>query len=237
MTVIQFPVTMQNDQTNPINFQLPRPRPLPVLLLLDTSGSMNRDDRIGALNKAVAEMIVAFKENETLDAEIVLGIITFGGGVSTALPMTRAAEVSPPVLTATGKTYMGGALREAKRLIEDRNGLPRPSYRPLVLLLSDGKPTDDYEQALSEFLADGSRSAKCDRMAIHFGGNDPDFGPERLERFVEGTGHRVFRPTDAKGLDACLRAVSMSMSIRSRSVNPNQTVPVPEPTDPEGGYF
>lgn len=223
---------------SPLSIELPHPRPLPVLLLLDTSGSMNRGNRIDALNRSVNEMMEAFKTAETIDAEIWACIVSFGGEAPRlVLPLSPLTEVPEIRLTASGKTYMAGALRMAKSIIEDRNRFPRPCYRPLILLLSDGLPSDDYETALSEFLSPDTRSSKCDRMAIHFGGDDPAFGPERMARFVEGTAHRIFKPEDSKGLDACLRAVTLSMTLRSRLANPNQIVPVADPVDPEGGYF
>jgi uncharacterized protein YegL len=53
-------------------------RPLPVILLLDVSGSMHDHGKIDALNQAVQEMINSFKREQSFKAEIHLTIITFG---------------------------------------------------------------------------------------------------------------------------------------------------------------
>ena len=103
---------------------------------------MNRDNRIDALNRSVNEMLAAFKGTETIDAEIRACIISFGGQrPQVVLPLSPLADIPEIRLTASGKTYMAGALRTAKSMIEDRDCFPRPCYCPSVLLLSDGKPT------------------------------------------------------------------------------------------------
>ena len=42
------------------DFAIPTARPLPVIVLADASGSMEQDDKIVALNRAIAEMIRSF---------------------------------------------------------------------------------------------------------------------------------------------------------------------------------
>jgi uncharacterized protein YegL len=52
---------------------------LPVILLLDTSGSMSENGKIEQLNVAVNEMIRSFKDLESTNAQIQVAIYTFGG--------------------------------------------------------------------------------------------------------------------------------------------------------------
>ena len=54
-------------------------RILPVVLLLDTSGSMREDDKIEVLNDSVTEMIEELTEVDAGHGSITLSIITFGG--------------------------------------------------------------------------------------------------------------------------------------------------------------
>jgi uncharacterized protein YegL len=54
-------------------------RILPVVLLLDTSGSMREDDKIDVLNDSVTEMIEELTEVDAGHGFITLSIITFGG--------------------------------------------------------------------------------------------------------------------------------------------------------------
>ena len=65
---------------DPSKFTLTTAKPLPVILLLDTSGSMS-GDKITALNQAVHEMFDTFRR-EAQDRLIVVSAITFGGGAA-----------------------------------------------------------------------------------------------------------------------------------------------------------
>ena len=110
----------------------------------------------------------------------------------------------------------------AKSLIEDREQTPSRAYRPLIVLVSDGVPTDEWESKLDHFVQDG-RSAKCDRMALGIG-KEAYAGPGRatLERFIAGTGHQVFEAKDAGEIHNFFKFVTMSVVSRSLSQNPNE---------------
>lgn len=60
------------------DFILTSPRPLPVIVLADVSGSMAVNGKIDALNDAVSEMIATFAEEEDTRAVIHVSVITFG---------------------------------------------------------------------------------------------------------------------------------------------------------------
>ncbi|NCC35980.1 MAG: tellurite resistance protein TerY, partial [Chloroflexia bacterium] len=59
-------------------FTISAARPLPVILLADVSGSMAADGKIDALNVAVTEMIAAFAQEDSAQAEIHVAVIAFG---------------------------------------------------------------------------------------------------------------------------------------------------------------
>ena len=62
---------------NPANYTVATARPIPVILLLDTSGSMH-GERITQLNTAVSDMLESFKQQEKMETTIEVSIITFG---------------------------------------------------------------------------------------------------------------------------------------------------------------
>ncbi len=201
-------------------FTVEKARPIPVILLLDVSGSMY-GEKIAQLNKAVADMLQEFKTGGALETEIQMSVITFGGDVKFALPLTPAVNVTDmQSLTAGGGTPMGTALRMAKEMIEDREIIPSKGYRPTVVLISDGAPTDSWEEPMSAFISSG-RSSKCDRMAMAIGTSQDD---PVLNKFVAGTENKVFLAQDASKIPQFFRMVTMSVSVRSRSQNPNQLV-------------
>ena len=210
---------------NPGSFTSTAPKPLPVVLLLDTSGSM-AGPKIQTLNTAIGKMLNTFIKNEVRETEFLVSVITFGGTATMTIPPSRASEVRLEQLGAGGGTPMGRAVQLAKELIEDKNRTPSRAYRPLVVLVSDGAPTDDWQGPLKDFVATG-RSSKCDRMAMGIG-EDAFHGPAKamLETFVQGTSNEVFHAEQASEIDQFFKFVTMSTVARSRSVDPNVVLPI-----------
>ena len=209
---------------NPADFTIPAAKPLPVILLLDVSGSMQYNDNIGALNKAVAEMIAAFADQTKREVEIQVSAITFGAEVKLHLPYTPAGKIVWSPLTASGQTPLATALKMAKAMVEDRSVTPSRAYRPAVVLVSDGAPVpaeQPWREALKAFISEG-RSAKCERMALGIGSEADE---SVLEAFIAGSDNaKVFHASDAAGIADFFKFVTMSVTTRSKSVNPNQTV-------------
>jgi len=204
-------------------------RPLPVVVLADVSGSMGVDGKIQALNLAVREMIDAFKDENDLRAEIHVSIITFGGKASVHLPLGRASDASWTDLDANGSTPMGAAFELARTLVEDRNTVPSRAYRPTVVLVSDGQPTDEWKPQLNALLK-SERGGKAFRMALAIGA-DADHAV--LQEFLADGEARVYRADEARQIRKFFRLVTMSVSARSRSANPSVAAPA---VDPNGGW-
>lgn len=201
-------------------FTASKAKALPVVLLLDTSGSMY-GDKINSLNDAVGKMIGTFTKEESQANEFLVSIITFGGTASLAYSPTPASELAYTSLYADGGTPLGAAIDLAKTLIEDREQTPSRAYRPLIVLVSDGVPTDSWETRLDHFIQDG-RSGKCDRMALGIGREAyGGAGRVTLERFIAGTGHPVFEARDAGEIHNFFKFVTMSVVSRGLSQNPN----------------
>lgn len=209
---------------NPKKFTAGNVKPLPVYLLLDVSGSMSTDGKIEALNKAVVQMIETFADEEVVDAEIHVAVITFGGKVSLHQQPTKAANIHWVNMNATGSTPMGKALEMAKSMIEDKEVTSGMAYRPVMVLVSDGMPDSGWERPLHELVSSG-RSSKCDRMAMAIG---RDAHKDVLNKFIEGTGRKLFFAENAKQLHEFFNLVTMSTIVRTRSKDRNQVVVDPE---------
>ena len=203
---------------NPADYIVPTAKPIPVLLLLDTSGSM-KGANIDTLNSAVRQMLTAFSKEGTREVEVRVAMITFGGETATILQRfapVSSIEFCP--LSADGRTPLGDALKKAKDMIEDRNETPGRAYRPTVVLVSDGQPNDQWEEPLRAFVSEG-RSANCDRMAVAIGN-----GANRniLNTFIEGTQNPLFEASQASEIHRFFKFVTMSVTTRMHSLNPHQ---------------
>ena len=205
-------------------FTVSSARPLPVIVLADVSGSMSTDGKIQALNHAVGEMIDAFKDESDLRAEIHVSVITFGGQAQTHLPLAPASETSWTDLGAGGGTPMGGAFDLACELIDDREKVTSRAYRPTVVLVSDGQPTDDWQPPLQALLG-SERGGKAFRMALAIGA---DADHEVLKAFLGDPEARVYRADEARQIREFFQLVTMSVSSRSRSANPNSAPALPD---------
>lgn len=235
---------MAQNTFDPSKFTTQKAKPLPVILLLDTSGSMNivtnpadvRDTgqtgvvdgqrvrfveggitRISSLNSSVRKMFNTFSRFERDSTELLVSIITFGADTRMILPPTQASNVQYNDLQAAGETPLGQCLGIAKRLIEDKNQIPSRAYRPLVVLVSDGMPNDSWQAPLEDFIHNG-RTAKCDRMALAIG---DDADRNMLAQFIEGTGRNVFEADTADQIANFFKFVTMSTVARSQSKDPN----------------
>ena len=205
-------------------FVMPGARILPVFLLLDVSGTMSLDNKMYELNRAVKEMIETFKREQAVQVEIYVSIITFGDQAEMISVLRAVSEIAYSDLVAGGETCMGQAFAMAKEIIEDRNKLPPNSYRPVVVLVSDGWPQDrndpgnkKFESQLDQFIATG-RSAKCDRWSLAIGA-DADI--TMMKRFMNHPEKEVCYVEDAADIHKFFRFISSSTVQRSKSITPD----------------
>ena len=202
-------------------FAVATARPLPVIILADVSGSMTQDNNIGALNAALKDFLNTLSQESRLNAEIQVSIITFGGlKAEVHVPLTPAWQINQTNdLVASGGTPMGGAFELAVEMIENKEIIPSRAYKPTIVLISDGIPTDNWESSFNK-LKNSDRAQKASRMAMAIGtGADKNM----LKAFVNDLeASEVFEAHNAKEIHRFFRAVSMSVSSRSQSNTPNQ---------------
>ncbi len=200
-------------------------RPLPVVVLADISGSMSVDGKIEALNQALKDMIDSFSAEGRMNAEIQLGLITFSTDVVQHLPLSPAHQIAGfQPLEASGTTSMGDAIDMATSLLENKELIPSRAYRPVVILLSDGHPTDGDKTPLAiERIANSERASKATRLSLAIGS---DADEELLEEFSNDLEAPLFKASDARDIRNFFRAVTMSVCSRSRSTAPGKPVKI-----------
>ena len=121
------------------------PRPLPIFILADTSGSM-RGEKINELNLALREMLTALNDADDIRGKFQLSVIAFGGEVRLIQPLEDITGLTLSELTAAGNTPMGQAFEIVQEMIEDREVVTSRAYTPTIVLISDGIPTDCSEE-------------------------------------------------------------------------------------------
>jgi uncharacterized protein YegL len=203
------------------DFVLPTPRPLPVIVLADASGSMH-GSKIAALNAALRELSQDLAQATTPQGEVHLGFVIFNERVDVRPPL-RAAEVVWQEVQADGQTRMGGALDAVRELLEDKERLPPRAYTPTLVLASDGAPTDHFTRALRDLMA-SERAAKATRVALAIG-EDADL--DVLREFVANVEIPVIRADEVAKIRDFFRWVTFSVRTRSKSIDPDASAVAP----------
>jgi uncharacterized protein YegL len=144
-------------------------RPLHFIWILDVSGSM-MGDKIQSLNFAIHEAIKPMQDTaqQNPHAQVLVRAVTFSDGARWHLGNpTPVADFKWTDVSASGLTCMGKALT----LVAEQLHIPPMSDRalpPVLVLISDGAPTDDFGTGLKKLMAEpwGQRAV---RLAIAVG--------------------------------------------------------------------
>jgi uncharacterized protein YegL len=129
-------------------------RRLPVYLLLDTSGSM-AGEPIEAVKNGVQIMISTLRQNPQAIETAFISVITFDSSANQIIPLTDLASFQMVDIKATGVTALGDALNllanridsEVAKTTTEQKG----DWKPLVFIMTDGIPTDNWQNGLIEF--------------------------------------------------------------------------------------
>ncbi|MGB7416381.1 MAG: VWA domain-containing protein [Thermosynechococcaceae cyanobacterium] len=147
----------------------------PVILLVDTSGSM-QGAPMAALNAGLTAFKDAILQDEQAALRVDVAIVSFGP-VELVQDFVTIDHFIPPTLTAQGLTPMGEALSYGLDLLESRKQTYRNNgiqyYRPWVFLITDGapNPTSPWPQA-AQRLRDAESQRKLSFFAVGVQGAD-----------------------------------------------------------------
>ncbi len=212
-------------------------RPLHFIWIADSSGSMATDGKVQALNYAIRNAIPDMQRvaEDNPNAEVLVRAIKFSSGAQWHVSQpTPVADFEWMDLSADGVTDMGKALS----MVADQLKIPPMTKRalpPVLVLISDGQPTDDFESGL-EALMNQPWGKKAVRIAIAIG---EDADHEVLQKFI---GHPELKPLQANNSEslvkyikwvstAVLKSASSPASQAADASSPVVNVPVPDVPD------
>lgn len=157
-------------------------RPLPFFWLADCSGSMARDGKIQALNNAAREALPHMREVALGNphAQPLVRVLRFATGAQWTAPQAVPVDsFTWSELAAGGVTDLGAALSMVAAELAGP-ATPERALPPVIVLVSDGQPTDDFEAGLAA-LGSTPSGSKAVRLGIAVG-RDADH--EVIARFL-----------------------------------------------------
>jgi uncharacterized protein YegL len=190
------------------------------------------------VNLAIEEVIPALKEvaDENTDAIIKVAVLEFSSGTRwiTQNGPEESDKFHWNYIDAAGGTDLGEACRELNTKLSRKAFMQEAagSLAPVIFLLSDGGPTDDFDDGLA-VLQQNSWYRVAGKVAIAIG-DDADKGV--LGKFT-GNSETVIEAHDAKTLKRLIKVVAVrSSQIASTSSNTGDTGKntVDDPNNPLG---
>lgn len=197
-------------------------RQLQVVLMLDCSGSM-RGDRIASLSYALLTALPDLRDAaaDNPEVDVRARVLAFGSDAhwltDGAVPVDQLVW---PDLKAEGHSAMGRALTlVAETLSQDDTGARQ--LPPILVLASDGYPTDDVEDGVRRLLAT-AEGAAATRIGIAIGS---DAAMSILNRFIANPALPPLRAGNAAELAQHIRwATTAPVKVASSPVGDDDPI-------------
>jgi uncharacterized protein YegL len=209
-------------------------RPLQFIYIVDCSGSM-QGAKIESVNTSISETIVPMREvaNENPNAKVLVRVIKFSDGAQWHISQpTDIQDFNWKPIGADGVTDMGHALQEVAKALSEKN-MPDRGLPPVLVLLTDGQPTDDFNSGLKA-LMDQPWGKKSVRIGIAIG---DDADEDVIRKFI---GNPEIPPLKAVNAADLARKIKWASTVplkaasnpASRTKDQSSTGHVPIPAPP-----
>ena len=189
-------------------------RRLPIFFVLDVSESMVGENH-RKLQRGMESIVRDLRRDPHALETVYLSAIAFAGKVKTIAPLVELVSFYPPQLPLGSGTSLGQALfhlmAEIDRNVVKTTAEQKGDWRPIVFLLTDGKPTDNYASAVRKWKEEYRNKATLIAVAL---GRYADL------RVLNDLTHEVLilENTDDDAYKKFIAWVTASVSSQSRSV-------------------
>ncbi|WP_040911825.1 vWA domain-containing protein [Wenjunlia vitaminophila] len=184
-------------------------RPAHFIWLLDCSGSMSVNGKIGELNFAIREAIPEMQQAALSNpaASLLVRAVTFASGanwhIGEATPVDRFTWED---VHTYGATDMGAAFRLAASALQTPP-MPLRALPPVLALVSDGQPTDDWRSGLRA-IDDTPWGKRAVRVAVAIG---DDADKRMLKEFLANPELEPLLAKNPRQLAAAIRWMSTAV--------------------------
>lgn len=197
-------------------------RRLPVYLLLDTSESM-LDEGIESLQKGLSTLMMDLHSDPHALETVWMSVITFADHAQQVVPLTEMGRVRIPPLRCRPGTSLGGALELLQeciaREVRTHTAEVKGDWKPMVFLLTDGTPTDDWERSVARLRASaGTRPMNL--IAIGCGDDVDPFVLMQLSNNV------LMMRDNPESFRSLFQWISASLSVTSQAISGPNPGPV-----------
>lgn len=190
-------------------------RRLPVFFVLDCSESMVGDN-LEKMKHGIQKIVADLRRNPHALETVYISIIAFAGKVKTIVPMIDLISFYAPSLPIGGGTSLGGALAELRTKIDlnvrktthDQKG----DWKPIVYLLTDGKPTDDVASEIKIWKEQYAKKAKLIAISLGQAAN-----VEILHELTDQV--LLFNDENADDFNQLMQWITASVSAHSQSIH------------------
>lgn len=206
-----------------LDFQEVPRRTMTLFFMVDKSGSM-KGSKIASVNDAIRNIIPIIRDvsDNNPDAEIKIATLEFSNDCQwmydepQSLTSFRWLDIK-----ADGWTALGAACNELNSKLS-RHGFMTSasgSYAPVIILLSDGAPTDDFDRTILT-LRENNWFKHGIKIAIAIG---EDANYSVLEQFT-GNSEAIFEANNPEVLKSIIRIAAVTSSqIGTQSTNAGNT--------------
>lgn len=190
-------------------------------LLVDTSSSMASNGKINQLNNAIRNFKTTICEDALSSKRVDVCVISFDSKVSIVSPFCPIREFDPPTLSTTGMTCMGAGIRFALETVHEQirkyHDVGVDCYKPFILMITDGFPTDDIAD-IDKLIATRESEGRYGHLRFHA------FGVEGADmQLLSHLTHRVLA-VDDNAFDQIFNWTSETMKIISHSKTSDNVV-------------